>query len=215
MILLTPKGLNVPGVTKLVLGNVTWPHFSFRFFETFCEHASRNKLHGSTSFIIFGPTDQKLWVFENFKRSLGRAGMCWSQPTRVDHTCKKMRAVGNRKILKERSLGHPRRAGRRPLIAGRPRPTVYQIVDWNPFFHFFDICLFIFGVMKNGLGILGNWVYNTSIFWTLFLHLEVWNLPFVMELGDFIFFQNFWLKLEYTWPSYPPLEFSFMKKRNH
>jgi hypothetical protein len=29
--------------------------------------------------------DKKLWVFENFRRSLGRAGMCWSQPTRVDY----------------------------------------------------------------------------------------------------------------------------------
>jgi hypothetical protein len=29
--------------------------------------------------IIFGPTDQKLWVFEVFRRSLGRAGMCCSQ----------------------------------------------------------------------------------------------------------------------------------------
>jgi hypothetical protein len=28
---------------------------------------------------IFRPTDQKLWVFEVFRRSLGRAGMCWSQ----------------------------------------------------------------------------------------------------------------------------------------
>jgi hypothetical protein len=34
---------------------------------------------------FFGPTDQKLWVFENLKRSMGRAGMCWSQPTRVDY----------------------------------------------------------------------------------------------------------------------------------
>jgi hypothetical protein len=33
----------------------------------------------STNFIIFGPTDQKLWVFEVFRRSLGRTGMGWSQ----------------------------------------------------------------------------------------------------------------------------------------
>jgi hypothetical protein len=26
----------------------------------------------STNFIIFGPTDQKLWIFEVFRRSLGR-----------------------------------------------------------------------------------------------------------------------------------------------
>jgi hypothetical protein len=29
--------------------------------------------------VFFGPTDQKLWVFEVFRRSLGRVGMCWSQ----------------------------------------------------------------------------------------------------------------------------------------
>jgi hypothetical protein len=47
-----------------------------RFFETFCEHAPHNKLRGSTDFMIFGPMDKKLWVFESFRRSLGRAGMC-------------------------------------------------------------------------------------------------------------------------------------------
>jgi hypothetical protein len=35
---------------------------------------------------------QKLWVFEVSKRSLGRAGMCWSQLARVDHMPKKWRA---------------------------------------------------------------------------------------------------------------------------
>jgi hypothetical protein len=29
--------------------------------------------------VFFGPTDQKLWVFEVLRRSLGRAGMFWSQ----------------------------------------------------------------------------------------------------------------------------------------
>jgi hypothetical protein len=28
---------------------------------------------------FFGPTDQKLWMFEVSRRSLGRAGMCCSQ----------------------------------------------------------------------------------------------------------------------------------------
>jgi hypothetical protein len=41
---------------------------------------------------FFGPTDQKLWMFEVSRRSLGRAGMCWSQPARVDHLHKKWRA---------------------------------------------------------------------------------------------------------------------------
>jgi hypothetical protein len=37
------------------------------FFETFCEDAPHNKLRGSINFEFFGPTDQKLWVFEVFK----------------------------------------------------------------------------------------------------------------------------------------------------
>jgi hypothetical protein len=43
---LTPKGLNVYTVDKLVLVSVTWAHTIFWFFETFCEHASRSELHG-------------------------------------------------------------------------------------------------------------------------------------------------------------------------
>jgi hypothetical protein len=30
---------------------------------------------GSPNFIIFGPTDQKLWGNKNLRKSLGRAGM--------------------------------------------------------------------------------------------------------------------------------------------
>jgi hypothetical protein len=33
----------------------------------------------SANFMILGATNQKLWVFEVFRRTLGRAGMCWSQ----------------------------------------------------------------------------------------------------------------------------------------
>jgi hypothetical protein len=49
------------------------------FFETFSEHAPRNKLRESTNFIIFGPTDEKLWRNEKFGRSMDMAGKCWSQ----------------------------------------------------------------------------------------------------------------------------------------
>jgi hypothetical protein len=41
---------------------------------------------------------------------------------------------------------------------------------------------------------------SSPIFWTLPLHLGGWNLPSLMEHGDFIFFQIlFLLNLEYTW----------------
>jgi hypothetical protein len=63
------------------------------------------------------------------------------------------------------------------------------------FFNFFN-----FGTFEEQPGILGEWVYNTSIFWSLPLHMEVLNLPFLMEIGDFTFFQIlFFLNLEYTW----------------
>jgi hypothetical protein len=44
--------------------------------------------------VFFGPTDQKLWMFEVLRRSMGRAGMCWSQPARVDYISPKRWAVG-------------------------------------------------------------------------------------------------------------------------
>jgi hypothetical protein len=42
--------------------------------------------------VFFGPTDQKLWVFEVLRRSLGRVGMCWSQSGRVHHMWKNLGA---------------------------------------------------------------------------------------------------------------------------
>jgi hypothetical protein len=45
---------------------------------------------------------------------------------------------------------------------------------------------------------------SSPIFWTLPLHLGGWNLPSLMEYGDFIFFQIlFLLNLEYTWTFIP------------
>jgi hypothetical protein len=43
--------------------------------------------------VFFGPTDQKLWMFEVLRRSMGRAGMCWSQPARVDYISPKRWAI--------------------------------------------------------------------------------------------------------------------------
>jgi hypothetical protein len=42
------------------------------FLKLNCEHVPRTKLYGSTNFIILGPTDQKLWMFENFRRKVGQ-----------------------------------------------------------------------------------------------------------------------------------------------
>jgi hypothetical protein len=90
--------------------------------------------------------DQKLWMFEVLRRSMGRAGMCWSQPARVDYISPKRWAVGIRNLEK------------------------------SPF------------------------RVSSPIFWTLPLHLGGWNLPSLMEHGDFNFFQIlFLLNLDYTW----------------
>jgi hypothetical protein len=74
----------------------------------------------STNFIIFGPTDQKLWMFEVFGQGLAEAGMCWSHLARVDYLRKKWRSKEKRKKKKKDCL-HPVQAstcGRRPT-AGR------------------------------------------------------------------------------------------------
>jgi hypothetical protein len=71
-------------------------------------------------------------------------------------------------------------------------------------FYFFAFLLLNFIVLQalalsKGLGFLRGCLYSTPIFWSLPLHLEVWNLPILMELGDFIFFKIlFLLKLENT-----------------
>jgi hypothetical protein len=82
-------------------------------FETFSPNASQNKLCVSTNFKILGATDQKLRVFEVLRRSLGMAGMCLSQPTRVDHMCKYF-GQERTNFLEFRAIGRGQRE-----IAGR------------------------------------------------------------------------------------------------
>jgi hypothetical protein len=92
--------------------------------------------------------------------------------------------------IEKRGPRHSRRA-----TVGRP-PAPYAVSSSN----FFNFLLSFFWTYKELPGILGEWVYNTPIFWSLPLHLEVLNLPFLMEIGDFTFFQIlFLLNLEYTW----------------
>ena len=68
---LTPKGQIGPTRAKPVLGSVVWAHTIFRILEFLFPNASQNKLCVSANFMISGATDQKLWVFENFRRSMG------------------------------------------------------------------------------------------------------------------------------------------------
>jgi hypothetical protein len=175
---------------------VVWTHTIFRILEFFFPNASRNKLRVSTNLMILGATDQKLWVFKVFKRSLGRAGMCWSQ-WRVVHMRKKMGAGGRKRRGGSCTIkGTRAMASRRPLVAGQ-RSAVQgrlttnghlPVAAWAPS-TVRSSNLFYFGTFEELPGILGEWVYNTPIFWSLPLHLEVLNLPFLMEIGDFTFFQ--------------------------
>jgi hypothetical protein len=55
-------------------------------FRIFIPNASQNKLCVSINFIIFGVTDQKLWMFQNFRR-LGR--VCAGANEEELTTCKK------------------------------------------------------------------------------------------------------------------------------
>jgi hypothetical protein len=135
---LTPKGLNVRTADKPVLVSVTWAHTIFRFFETFCEYAPCNKLRGKTEIVFFGPTDQKLWVFEVSRRSLGRAGMCCSQPARVDHLRKKWR-VGRNFFSSKMETAPQVQASTR----GRRATAGWRLDLWG-YSHFFEIFLFKF-----------------------------------------------------------------------
>jgi hypothetical protein len=145
-----PKVLNVLRVTKPVLVSVTWPHFIFRFFEAFCEHTSRNKPYGSTNFIFFGPMDQKLWMFENFRKSLDRAGMGWSQWGGVDQSSKS----GGRRRKNRRQQGK----NGAPMCSQQDRGSpaaAHSLIDCKlgPFFQFFLVFFinFFWGCLGMGL----------------------------------------------------------------
>jgi hypothetical protein len=68
--------------------------------------------------------DQSLWVFEIFRRSLDKAGMCWSQLVRVDHMCKKKGARGRYFLWQRVGLGHPIGNQRSPAGHGGGPPPI-------------------------------------------------------------------------------------------
>jgi hypothetical protein len=50
--------------------------------------------------VFIGSIAQKLWMFEVLRRSMGRAGMCWSQLVRVDYISPKRWVVGIKNLEK-------------------------------------------------------------------------------------------------------------------
>jgi hypothetical protein len=114
--------------------------------------APRNKLCGSTNFIIFGPMDQKLWRNKNLRKSVGRAGMCLTTCAEKCGHEEEGRCCKGAIVQKRWAT-----AGRRPARA--LSPLLFLIFD----FLNFDL----FGFMRkfgDGLDILEEWVYNTPIF---------------------------------------------------
>jgi hypothetical protein len=100
----------------------------------------------SANFMISGATVQKLWMFEVFGQGLTRAGMCWSQPARVDHLHKKWRAREKKFKKKELSAPYPgitpEPAGNQQSPASRgSTPGQGQTI---PFFKYFYIFLNVF-----------------------------------------------------------------------
>jgi hypothetical protein len=115
---------------------------------------------------------------------------------------RKKKEIGGKKGEVGRIKWDPRGAGERPAVARWLRAYSIAASLFPIFLIWFDFwfdLIFIFWEYEVLPGILGEWVYNTPIFWSLpNLTLEVLNLPFLMEIGDFIFFQIlYFLNLEY------------------
>jgi hypothetical protein len=67
--------------------------------------------------IFFGPMDQKLQVFEVFRRSMGKTGMCWSNEEELTTCGKIWEQRGRKEGVGGFNKGDPRRSGWRPLVA--------------------------------------------------------------------------------------------------
>jgi hypothetical protein len=96
---LTPKGPNVCTADKSVLVSALDLTLFLEFLKLFVKMRLAISIMGK-KIVFFESTDQKLWMFEVLKRSMGRAGMCWCQPTRVDYISPKRWAVGIKNLEK-------------------------------------------------------------------------------------------------------------------
>jgi hypothetical protein len=186
----------------------------FRFFETFCEHAPWNKLHGSTNFIIFGPTDQKLWEKIKLGEMWVRRACARTNEQELTTCAKTCGQEEGREFWQERVLGtrvglagnhwsptrgHAVWVGRRPMIAHQPWLAVWQNAIYPPTYPLFSNFMVFFwrggggGILRkfgDGPNILGEWLYNTPIFCTLPLYLkgEIFHSSWSLEI---LFFPNF------------------------
>jgi hypothetical protein len=147
--------------------------------------------------------DQKLWVFEVLGEVwAGRA--CAGANQQEFTTCAEK---GRQKKIYFFAQGEVRVPGREPV----------KLLDWQPL-NFFILFSFSFSFWSYEE--LWGWAWHFGrmgvhhphfLKVALVLHLEGWNLLFLIELGDFIFFANIWVNVDlhiHHW------DFSFMKKCN-
>jgi hypothetical protein len=70
------------------------------FLELFVKMSLTVSFVGEKNRIFWTYGCLKLWMFEVLRRSMDRAGMCWSQPATVDYTSPKRWAVGIKNLEK-------------------------------------------------------------------------------------------------------------------
>jgi hypothetical protein len=102
----------------------------FRFFETFCEHASRSKLRGKKKVHLLDLRIKSYGCLK-FQGEVWAGWACAGANEEESTTCAKFwgQEVGGRG-QGEYKKGDPCRSGRRPPTA--PRPTVADC--WSPLF---------------------------------------------------------------------------------
>ena len=126
---------------------------------------------------------QKLWLFKDFRRSLGKADICWSQPIRVDHMCKNMWARRKKNCKGEVQDIHAR------LVGNLPPPLFCN------FWIFLNLSFW--DIMRMGLGFWENGRTTLPFFepcpytWEGEIYHSSWSL-------EISFFPFLGLKLECT-----------------
>jgi hypothetical protein len=179
------------------LDSVIWSRFSFRFFASFCEHTSWNKLCKSTNFIIFGPTDQKLWKTKNL-------GEVWSRANHQELTtcAKKCGQEEEREFCKGGGGVRTSTQERRAIIGHWLQLAIWQTIGYScaasPFSNYF-ILNYYFWYYEEFWG----WAWHfgrTGVQRSHFLKSwegEIFHSSWSLEIS--FFFKFYWgLKLEYT-----------------
>ena len=152
--ILNPKGLNVLEVAKPDLGSATWPQIFFRFLKTFYGHVLCNKLHGSTNFMIFEPTDQKLWILGEVWTRRACTGTNHQKLTTCAKTCGQEEGE---KIWE--GLVYGTRTWSPGTIVGRKPAAAHTMSNsgWPSFLGNFKLFFtFLFGIVKMGLAFWEN-----------------------------------------------------------